>query len=419
MHSLREKFYSFLRKTEKYTKTDMVYLARGGFWLGIGHFFSSASAFIVAVAFANLLPKETYGMYRYILSIFSILLIPTLTGMDTAVTQAISRGHEAVFRKAFRVKTLWGILGTVGSLGVALYYFWNANYTLAFSFSAIAVFIPFIESLDMYNALLQGRQAFSKFTAYNSLTQILSAAILIGSAFLTTNVVFLVLMYVAANTLLNLIFYTLTIRQKSIPTGDGPESAEVIRYGKHLSVMDIFNTGIGQLDKILVFHYLGAIDLAIYSFAIAPPEQLKGLLKNIQFLALPKLAQRTKEEVQKTLISRLLRFSIIIIPCIVFYILIAPYVFNIFFKQYTDAIFYSQLISVSLLFSVLSMVPYTFLQAQAATKQLYKFNFYSNVATIVILFPLVFYWGLLGAIVARIVIRFVVLVSSVVLALER
>jgi len=61
---LKDKIYRLLRRSEKYFKTDMVYLAHGGFWLTLGQIISSAASFLLAIAFANLLPKETYGTYK-------------------------------------------------------------------------------------------------------------------------------------------------------------------------------------------------------------------------------------------------------------------------------------------------------------------------------------------------------------------
>ena len=50
--------------------------------------------------------------------------------------------------------------------------------------------------------------------------------------------------------------------------------------------------GRAQSHRILAFHYLGAVELAIYSFAIAPPEQIKGVFKFLGTLALPKFSKR-------------------------------------------------------------------------------------------------------------------------------
>ena len=43
---IKNKTYKLLRKSEKYTKTDMVYLTKGGFWLTLGQIISSTSAFL-------------------------------------------------------------------------------------------------------------------------------------------------------------------------------------------------------------------------------------------------------------------------------------------------------------------------------------------------------------------------------------
>jgi len=60
--------YKILRYSERYTQTDMVYFASGGFWLLLGQFISTISAFLLLIAFANFLPKEVFGTYQYILA---------------------------------------------------------------------------------------------------------------------------------------------------------------------------------------------------------------------------------------------------------------------------------------------------------------------------------------------------------------
>ncbi len=67
MQTLRAKICNFLRWSEKYIKTDMIYLVKGGFWLTLGQIISSVSSLLLVIAFANLLPKETYGIYKYFL----------------------------------------------------------------------------------------------------------------------------------------------------------------------------------------------------------------------------------------------------------------------------------------------------------------------------------------------------------------
>ena len=56
----------FLRWTEKYTRTDMVYLVSGGFWLSIAQIGTSILGFLLTMVLANLLAPELLGEYRFL-----------------------------------------------------------------------------------------------------------------------------------------------------------------------------------------------------------------------------------------------------------------------------------------------------------------------------------------------------------------
>ena len=98
MRNIRYKVKELLLRSEKYTKTDMLYLARGGFWLTLGQGLGIIAGLLLVIGFANLLPKEVYGNYKFILSLGGIIGAFTLTGMSIAVTQAVARGFEGNFR---------------------------------------------------------------------------------------------------------------------------------------------------------------------------------------------------------------------------------------------------------------------------------------------------------------------------------
>jgi O-antigen/teichoic acid export membrane protein len=184
-----------LRWSEKYFKTDMVYLARGGFWLTLGQTISSLSSFLLVVAFANLLPKETYGTYKYVLSIAGILAISTLSGMSTAIIQAVARGYEGSLVPALKTKIRWGLLGGLAGLILAGYYFYQGNITLTVSFLISAVFLPFMDSFGIYDAFLQGRKLFDISAKYGIISQIIAVIILITTLFFTKNLFFILFVY--------------------------------------------------------------------------------------------------------------------------------------------------------------------------------------------------------------------------------
>ncbi len=398
MSALKNKAFLSLKWMEKYTKTDMIYLAKGGFWLGIGQVAASGSAFLISIAFANLLAPDLYGIYKYVLSINSLLLITTLTGMDSAITQAVARGFDGTLQAGKSEKENWGVLGSLTALIIGLYYFFQGNDTLAISFSIIALFMPFTESLDSYNSLLWGKKLFSVQTKYNIIKKMIILLCLIGTLFLTKNIYLLLLVYFLALTIPSIFFYN---KIKKIYQKNNNVDPEAMKYGKHLSLIGLMNVVLSELDKVLVFQHVGAVDLAVYSLASAPNDQIKGLLKNVNSLAMPQFSQRTPQEIKKTIWHKVAILTLATGLIVFGYILIAPSFFNIFFPKYLESIRFSQILSLSLIPVVISGFLYTVLEAQKARSEIYKYNTYSNIVNIIILLPLVYYFGIWGAVISK------------------
>jgi len=403
MEKLKSLFYNTLHWSEKYTKTDMVYLTTGGFWVVLSQIVAAASSFCLSLAFANLLPKEVYGTYRFIISVFSVLTISTLAGMSVAVTRAVAQGNEGSYALAVKTKMKWGLLGSLASLGLGGYYLIYHNPLLASAFFLVAFFLPVMDPFNLYDAFLSGRKLFKFSAFYNSLDQIFATACLVGTMFLTKNVLIIIVVFFASWTVGNFTIYRIILKKfKPNKLVD----QDTISYGKHLSVMQIINSIASYFDVLLVFHYLGAAQLAIYSFAIAPPEQLKGLLKTLESLLLPKFSQRTNEEIKATLMEKIIKFGLVIAVMTAFYILIAPFAFKLFYPQYAASVFYSQIFAISLIAAV-GILPRVNLESQAAKRELYIYNTLSPIIQIALLFFMIYFYGLLGAILARVIGRFI------------
>jgi O-antigen/teichoic acid export membrane protein len=402
MDTLKKKAVSGLKWLEKYTKTDMMYLAKGGFWLGLGQFVSSGSAFLMSVAFANLLSPESYGLYKFVLSINALILITTLAGMDSAITQAVARGYEGTLDVGVKAKMRWGLLGTLISFCVAAYYYAQGNMILTICFAIVGLFAPFTESLDAYNSLLWGKKLFSVQAKYNVINIVVILVTTTTTLFLTKNLYIILLAYFLALTIPNIFFLKRT--RQLYKENDAVDPAAT-KYGKHLSVMYVISLVLAQLDKVLVFHYVGAADLAVYSLAVAPTDQIKGLLKNVNSLAIPKFSERTATDIKKNVWHKIwiLMLGVSVLVCA--YILLTPLFFHIFFPKYVASIRYSQALALSIIPVVVAGFLYTILESQKATKELYQYNIYSNIVNIIILFPLVYYYGIWGAIITRIVSR--------------
>lgn len=392
---------TLLRKSERYTKTDMVYLAQGGFWLVIGQGAITITSFALSVAFANLIPKETLGTYRFILSALGILSIPTLGGINTAITRSVANHKTSTFFKALKTKIYWGTIGGCASICISAYYFYAGNTDLSLAFLISAVFLPFMDSFILYDSVLQGKKDFKTSSIYFILSHLIAFCISILTLSLTTSVPILVLSYFIGWTLARGIFLVITIRTHSL-TGEFDHSA--IPYGKHLSAMGIIGTIANSLDRLLIFHLLGGAELAIYSIIIGPPEQIKGLLKHIYTLSLPKFSSVSIESSKKTIWNKTFRFMLAISILVFVYILIAPLAFKLIFPMYAHDVFYSQIYALSLI-PIAFMLPYSLLESSGSTKILYKYNTYTSVIEIGLFLLLIPSFGIWGVIYAKIVSR--------------
>ncbi len=396
---VKQKIHNLLRWSEKYTKTDMVYLASGGFWLTLNQAVATLSGILLAIAFANLLPRETYGNYRYILSLISILAIPTLSGINTAVIRAVARGREACFIPALKTKLIWSLIGSLASLGLAEYYLIIENRTLAISFLIVALFLPLMYPFMLYGALWKGRKRFDRNTKYNIVIQVLSTSALVATLLLTKNLFLILLVYFLSFTILRLFFLIFSLKKQPLNKKSDPKA---ISYGKHLSLIGVFHTIANQAAPIVLWHSMGASSLAIYSFAILVPQQLKNLFTNVFPIALPKFSEQKKSEIKATLLKKIIKLYFVLIPLIILYLFLAPFIYKVFFPQYLDSIFYSQIFSLTIIFIPQTLLGIYF-QAQKQKKTLYILSIFSPVMTITALLIFVPIWGLGGAVIASLV----------------
>jgi len=386
-----------LRWSEEYTKTDMVYIFKHSMWLNMGQFVNLLTIFFLSVVLSHALPKEVYGNYKFILSIAGIISGLSLSGLSTSITQAVAKGHDGTLNLSVRTQLMWGnILGFL-SLIVSYYYFLNDNFVFAISFIIVATTIPITNALSLYGAFLNGKKDFKRNTIYWIFTQLVNSATIIIIAITTNNIIYLVLGYFLSTLIFTIIFYrkTMKIYKPDIKTGD----RSMIRYGQHLSVMGFIGTIANQLDKILVFQFVGAGPLAVYSFANAIPEQLRSFLKNIINVGIPKFAELDEKSLRKSIIDKIFRLTAIMIFIVFLYYISAPYIYKIFFPKYLESIVYSRIYILGLVtLPGISLISIYF-QMIKNTKVLYIFSTIGSIATIILSLLIIPIYGVYGAVI--------------------
>ncbi len=402
--SLKEKLKNFLLWSQKHTQTDMLYIARGGFWTGLGLVVSTLFSLAVVVAFANLVPRETYGTYKYILSLAGALTFLSFSGMNTAVTQAVARGHEGVFPYSVRVQLKTNIVFLLGLSVLGGYYLWHSNATLAFPLFILAGTLPLSTAFNTFGALLSGKKEFKRLALWTTISSGFSALLLLSTVLVTHNLNLLISAYTLGIFFPMIFFYFRAKKTLTHTHVSEEEKEELVRYGGHLTFINIFSTLSQYVDKIVIFHFLGSVELAIYALALALPDRIKGYAKVFAGILLPKLTERSIADIKSVFYKRTFQGMAIGFLLSIGYILVAPLVFRTFLPQYLDALSYSRVFSLSLIILVPATYMSSVLRSQRMLKTIYLSSTVAHILRIILFILFGWRWGIWGVITASLAV---------------
>ncbi len=403
MRKTKEHLHKALRWSERYTKTDMVYLAHGQFWSVIGQVVSSLTVFVFAIIVARYLPKDVYGEYKYIIGIVALLSSFSLTGLSTAVFQSVASGFDGSLHEGFWENIKWSAVVFLGAFGLAAYYFFQGDHTLAFGVLIGGTLSPLLASANLISSFLNAKKDFRGAAIYIGIIQtLLSSGALIVAIFLTQNPLILSAVYFLGNTLSTLWVYR---RIKNLYNPDQAKTDPgMMTYAKHLSAMGILSTIAGNIDQVLLFHFVGPAQLAIYNFATAIPDQTKGPLGMLNTMIQAKFVNRSDKEIDAGMCNKIFWLATSSISFVILYILLAPYFYGFFFPKYMVAVPYSQIYVISLLSTIFTPAG-SYLVAKKRVWEQYISNAVVSLLQIASMVVGVIVWGLIGLIIARVATR--------------
>jgi len=375
----------------------MVYVAKGGSWLIAGYGLQLVMGIILATSFANLLSKESYGAYQFIISMASIVGVFTLTGIGTAIGRAVAQGETGALRYGAKISLKWSISILVVGAILAVYYFLRGNSTLAIAFAVVGLLQPLITASNLYKPYLQGRQLFREGVIIENSQRILPFLALLVALIITRNPLALAIVYFASQALSSSLAYLFVVRKHRL---ESTPNNELVSYSKHLSVMASFGEISGTADKVLVWVFLGAAPTAAYGLALLPIIHLQAIFGFLHQLAFPKLAKKSLDELKKVLSEKIRIYWFMALLVVGVYILIAPTLFFIFFPKYPESVIFSQILALSILAVPRAFIEQTF-TAHKMTKELYIVSITKPFIRILLLaigLWLFGIWGIIGAI---------------------
>lgn len=394
----KKTIYRTVKYTERFTKTDMIFLVKAGFWTSATKIIVTASSILLSVALANLLTQQDYGIYKYLISIVGLLSTFTLSGLNSALIPAIAQGYEKSYKIGYKLQLKWSLLASLISGGIGTYYLVQGNSNLAIAFFLMAVFYPLYTAPEINAAYVIGKKLFklsAKISSFNKI--ILTAALLITAYFWPEKPYLLFIVFFLTPVITRNSWHFWIRKKINTETKHDPD---VNRYAKHLSLMNIISSISAQIDSVIIFQFLSPAQLAIYSFAINLPEQIRGLIYDLVPISVAKFAQRSISDIKKNIYNRMAFLFGLILFLVLLYIITAPTIFRLLFPQYMDAVALSQIYSLSII--VLFAVPIKpILQAHRKIKDLHIVNNLSSMLYIIALIFGVYFYGLPGAIAAK------------------
>jgi O-antigen/teichoic acid export membrane protein len=419
MKNLKDRLRSILSRSGRFFRLDMVYATKGGFWTTLRFGAGVLISLGTMVAFGNLLSRETYGTYTYLLSLGATFSFLTLSGTGPAVIRAVARGFENVVPTALRLQLKYNVAAAATVFVGAAYYGYKGNMVFAGALAILALTFPFAEAFHIYEQVLTGRQEFRTLAKLTSAMSVLAGLATIVALFFTQNVLVLVAVYAVMSLAPNMVAYWWATRGISTEPAAPDAVDEMRRTTFHITGAGLIGTLAQYIDKIILFQVAGPGALAIYGFTIAGPERIKGLIKNWTSITLPRHAIRTLKEISDVFWIRMFLSFLIGGIMALAYAVLVPYLFHLFLPKYLDAIVYTQAYALGIIFMPAISYIGNIFAGQNMLRAIYLLSVGVNVVRITLVVVLGLAWHLWGLVLASILsYAFNLLYSILILKIE-
>ncbi len=399
---------------ERIFKIDSRYFLGGGFWLLTAQGLTILISLLGTIVFAHFLTETEFGLYRYLVNLAVLFGSFTLTGIGQAIFQAAAKHDTWYYAYAQKRLRRYNLIASSIALSVAFYYFYQDNYVLASGCVLIALLQP--SSIHFLNALafLQGQTKFKEATYLQTTRSLFITTLSISTVLITQDVLTLIAVFLGAQAVTGYLSWKQT-KVETITQVDTQKTSLYNSIANHTSIRNIIIGTAAKLDSIIVFQQLGAASLATFTIATLLPDHLKGAIKNLPTLLIPRFSSKAAHE-QPHLTLRSIQSFIILGVITGLCIPIVPFVYGILFPKYPDAIFYTQLLILAVPASVYHIY-LSWLQTHSYEKALYIINVTTSLFLIVSAFVGALTLGLLGVVLSRIATQYILLAITLIVTM--
>ncbi|OGM10422.1 hypothetical protein A2159_01525 [Candidatus Woesebacteria bacterium RBG_13_34_9] len=361
---------------------------------------------VLSSLFARIWPSDIYGQYSFLNSAIAFVSILALPGMSAAIVQAVVEGKEGFFKRSVKIVGKFSIIGGVILLCGSVYFYFRQNLNLALATGIAAFAFPLVNTGGLYASFFAGRRNFKTLAILNTSAQYISILATSLALLKFPSLVMVALFSNWSTAIFNTFVLFFTIRKLK----NNRDDKKLEKLGITLSFGSTIILGVDYFDRFMIPVFLGFSQNAIYAFAILIPLQIHSFFKIFSSLAQPKITDISEKNIKKDLIKKSLQLEVVVAIIVIAYIFSAPTIFKILYPQYQNsAVFLSQMFSLTLLYYPINLFGFYLIKKRAIRKGLLSSVIYGivSVSSLLIFLPL---WGLIGAVVAKIVTRIIQIV---------
>lgn len=368
-----------LIKLKKEIFNLFLFFKQYGTWVFWGRIYLLISAFVISIILTKFLTNDSYGAYKYYISIFGLFSIFSLPHANQIVIRYVPRGYDNILLFSVSERFKGALFGSMLSSLISLYCYVNDQpYKV---YLIIAFFLPFYYSIDLYNSFLQAKMNFRLLNIFFVIRSSIQMLLILVTSYIFRDPFIVFIAFLLSFAFTNYIFLKKTICFYKIKRRlySARESRFFRRQIYLLSFFGIFPIFLENIDKILIEKYFDLTSLAYFSLGLLIGKSINGFFK-------PFLSTFSAKLVHKkiTAFQKLLLFSFgTALGFLISYVII-PYAVKLFYGDtYFLSIHYAQIVCCSLGLYLFHTLYYN--QAMFHRKSSIKKIYINNVLTPVLL----------------------------------
>ena len=272
-------------------------------WASLGSFGSAGFLFLTNMFAGRWLGPSEYGKYSMVIYLGNFLTVPMIVGLNTSVVKHLA----ATQKPSSQNKIIANTLLTVSLFTIATILILTLNHSLTNKFFNITN--PLLTAGTIYSillvyklineAILKGKFLFKSLAGLDLISSIVIFFTLFAQVFFVSTPNFQIY---AKSTIIGLIVYTLlastiTLKSLSFKKICLPTISTLLSYSKYAVLGSLSGLLIGNVDKIVLNHYLGFGQVGLYSVYLNASTTFSSiffpLFLNVYFPSISRLNQKT------------------------------------------------------------------------------------------------------------------------------